>query len=279
MRLSGLFAGGLLLIGFAQGLMATPSTCAVGQSLNTWNTNGGCTLIDDLFSAFTSSSTLDANSINNISGGLLAQGGTNGGSVITNTALGLSSADFNLGTAGTSTTAVDFFVQGNYQPPAPTTLSQWAFNDLAVGGSFSTHAGDTVTVEIDYCLNASAAVGVGNSFFAACLVANQASIVFTNGASTHTINGVTTPGNDISLVGLPPVFSMAMRVTVTITEPVGGDSGATTPILVFGQDAVSPEPATMWMLGLGLAGMLAWRRRGSIARRSLDARANLCSSV
>ncbi len=110
MRFSGLFAGGLLLVGFAQELTATPGACAAGQSLNTLVTNGGCTLIDDLFTGFTSTSSVDANSINNITTSPTVANGTNGGSVITNTALSLSSPDFDLGTAGTSTTAVDFFV-------------------------------------------------------------------------------------------------------------------------------------------------------------------------
>jgi hypothetical protein len=255
--------------------LASPSSCASGETLATANSGGGCTLDDMLFSNFTSTSTANgSNSINSISMFNISDG-SDFGNALFDAGLSFIGSDFSAVSAGTISASVDFLTQANEAPPAPTSGGNaWSFEYLTQSTGVTMQIGDTVTIESEYGLGATSAVGVGNSFFASCATADQASVttVLTDPSGTVEESSTEMLGGSSSsgiLVGIPfDVFSMAMRLAVTVDSVSGSTSGADTPF--FDQDAVTvadtPEPSTILLTGAALIFLLAFLGRTSTRR-------------
>jgi hypothetical protein len=161
------------------------------------------------------------NSINSISLFNLSDG-SNFGNAILGAGLSFIGNDFAATSPGTISGSVDFLMQGNAGPPAPTSGGDaWSFVTLLQSTGVTMQTGDTVTIESDYCLGATSAVGVGNSFFGICPTQDQASVTTVLTDPSGTVQTSTTTmlagsTSSSSFVSIPfEVDSMAARLVVS----------------------------------------------------------------
>jgi PEP-CTERM motif len=165
--------------------------------------------------------------------------------------------------AGVGTPVNDLFAQGQSYNSSPSYNSNWNSGVTLVGGRNENHPGQRSSGSLTITLpeNGVTAFGVDLGRYGA---AGLISITLSTG-EVFSFDTATNPTfNFFGFTSILPVSWIRFRV---IDERFGNETSTHLDNVTFGQAAPVPEPATLFLLGTGLAGLAARRRRRSRASK------------
>jgi len=161
---------------------------------------------------------------------------------------------------------------GSPGPPASgITVSPFAFGNetgLNFGGTITAAAGFTVNLQISFLVTAP----VGEKLNDAVLLTAGSN---SGGTGSYAVGETLTdpntfasfaklqaslPGNPGDVVKFPGIDSILVTTNITL---VGGNAGVSVPTVILGFSSTSvavPEPTSVALLGIGLSGLLTFRR-------------------